>query len=136
DGVDVLHYECGMLARALADGVDGDVDFDIAVLEPLRGPGFEGFGLLDAVEPEDIFIEVTGGRLRARWNADLHVIDVTAARLHQRSSSAAMMLSDPRTATTSLIMWPSIILGRIDRWMKEGGRVRARQGMGPPSLTR
>lgn len=29
-----------------------------------------------------------------------------------RSSSAAMMLMLPKTATTSLIMWPSIILGK------------------------
>jgi hypothetical protein len=31
---------------------------------------------------------------------------------HYRSNSAAMMLMLPSTATTSLIMWPSIILGK------------------------
>jgi len=49
-----------------------------------------------------------------------------------RSHSPITKSSEPRMATTSLIMWPGKILGRMLRFTKEGLRIFSRCGVPPP----
>jgi hypothetical protein len=51
-----------------------------------------------------------------------------------RSHSPITKSSEPRIATTSLIMWPGRIFERIERLQKEGLRIFSRCGVPPPLL--
>ena len=53
----------------------------------------------------------------------------------QRSSSPAIMLTDPKVGTMSAIWSPSRMLERAAMMGKQGGRQRTRQGRSLPSLT-
>ncbi len=47
-----------------------------------------------------------------------------------------MMFRLPRTATMSAIRWSLMMCGKTWKWMNDGGRVRVRQAVWLPSVTR
>ena len=51
-----------------------------------------------------------------------------------RSHSPITKSREPRMATTSLIMWPGRIFGRMERFTKDGARIFSRCGVPPPLL--